>query len=161
MVHGTKKQNIWAVVVAQLVERSLPTPEVRGLNPVIGKLLYGTFVYWQLYWKDENKQKKRPGMAHFFFKKKKQNTLNLKQPFKTEIDYSPLMPIFPNSCLSPITPLPIVIYLSYPFLHMSQFWLSCICPVSRLYSKIHPCPPILPYLLLPTYPTLSCLCPYS
>ena len=49
MVHGTKKQNIWAVVVAQLVERSLPTPEVRGLNPVIGKLLYGTFVYWQLY----------------------------------------------------------------------------------------------------------------
>ena len=37
-----------AVVVAQLVERSLPTPEVRGLNPVIGKLLY---------WKDENKEK--------------------------------------------------------------------------------------------------------
>ena len=26
-----------AVVVAQLVERSLPTPEVRGSNPVIGK----------------------------------------------------------------------------------------------------------------------------
>ena len=33
-----------AVVVAQLVERSLPTPEVRGLNPVIGKLLYRTFI---------------------------------------------------------------------------------------------------------------------
>ena len=28
----------WAVVVAQLVEQSLPTPEVRGSNPVIGKL---------------------------------------------------------------------------------------------------------------------------
>ena len=27
-----------AVVVAQLVERSLPTPEVRGSNLVIGKL---------------------------------------------------------------------------------------------------------------------------
>ena len=28
----------WAVFVAQLVEGSLPTPEVRGSNPVIGKL---------------------------------------------------------------------------------------------------------------------------
>ena len=28
------------VVVAQLVERSLPIPEVRGSNPVIGKNLY-------------------------------------------------------------------------------------------------------------------------
>jgi len=27
-----------AVVVAQLVERSLPTPEVRSSNPVIGKI---------------------------------------------------------------------------------------------------------------------------
>ena len=41
--------NIWTnatmktllvVVVAQLVERSLPTPEVRGSNLVIGTLLY-------------------------------------------------------------------------------------------------------------------------
>ena len=30
----------WVVVVAQLVERSLPIPEVRSLNPVIGKNLY-------------------------------------------------------------------------------------------------------------------------
>ena len=37
-----------AVVVAQLVEWSLPTPEVRGLNPVIGNLLYRTFVFCQL-----------------------------------------------------------------------------------------------------------------
>ena len=27
-----------AVVVAQLVEQSLPIPEVRGSNPVIGKI---------------------------------------------------------------------------------------------------------------------------
>ena len=42
------------VVVAQLVERSLPKPEVRGLNPVIGKI----YMYYQLYWKDENKEKR-------------------------------------------------------------------------------------------------------
>ena len=29
------------MVVAQLVERSLPIPEVCGSNPVIGKKLYG------------------------------------------------------------------------------------------------------------------------
>ena len=45
-----------AVVVAQLVERSLLIPEVRGSNPVIGKI-YWTFVYCQLYWKDKNKEK--------------------------------------------------------------------------------------------------------
>jgi len=42
------------VLVAQLVGRSIPTTEVRGLNPVIAKLLYKTFVYC---WKDENKDK--------------------------------------------------------------------------------------------------------
>ena len=31
-------ESCWAVVVAQLVERSLPIPEVRGSNPVIGKI---------------------------------------------------------------------------------------------------------------------------
>ena len=35
---STKTVEICAVVVAQLVERSLPTPEVRESNPVIGKL---------------------------------------------------------------------------------------------------------------------------
>ena len=35
----TKARNSWIVVVAQLVEPSLPTAEVRGSNPVIGKLL--------------------------------------------------------------------------------------------------------------------------
>ena len=33
-----------AVVVAQLVERSLPTPEVRGSNPVIGKNLLNIYL---------------------------------------------------------------------------------------------------------------------
>ena len=34
---ATKSLKSRAVVVAQLVERSLPTPEVQGLIPVIGK----------------------------------------------------------------------------------------------------------------------------
>ena len=46
-----------AVVVAQLVEWLLPTPEVHSLNLVIGKLLYGTFAYCLLFRKDENKEK--------------------------------------------------------------------------------------------------------
>ena len=41
------KKSSW---VAQLVERSLPIPEVRGSNPVIGKnlFIYWTFVFCQL-----------------------------------------------------------------------------------------------------------------
>ena len=35
----------WAVVLAQLVERLLPTLAVCGLNPVIGEFLNRTFVY--------------------------------------------------------------------------------------------------------------------
>ena len=38
------EKKYWAVVVAQLVERSLPIPEVRGSNPVIGKNLNLTFL---------------------------------------------------------------------------------------------------------------------
>ena len=49
-----------AEVVAKLVERSLPTPEVRSLNPVIGKLLYRAFVYCQLYIKDEKRGREWP-----------------------------------------------------------------------------------------------------
>ena len=41
----TKIYVIMEVVLAQLVERSIPTPEVRGLNPVIGKI----YMYYQLY----------------------------------------------------------------------------------------------------------------
>ena len=33
----------WAVVVVQVVERSLLTPEIRGSNPIIGKVLYAKF----------------------------------------------------------------------------------------------------------------------
>ena len=38
-------KSTWEVVVVQLVEWSLPTPEVRGSNPVIGKI----YMYCQLY----------------------------------------------------------------------------------------------------------------
>ena len=38
-LRGTENNELKeAVFVAQLVERSLPTPEVRNLNPVIGKI---------------------------------------------------------------------------------------------------------------------------
>ena len=57
-----KSDHALAVVAAQLEEWSLPTQEIRGSNPVIGKLLNRTFVYCQLYWIDENNEK-RPGMA--------------------------------------------------------------------------------------------------
>ena len=57
------------VVVAQLVERSLPIPKVCGSNPVIGKI-YWTFIYCQLYWKDENKEKRGREWPIFFKKTK-------------------------------------------------------------------------------------------
>ena len=48
---------LWgAVDVPQLAKQSLPTPEVHGSNPIIGKVLLN-FVKCQLYWKDENKEK--------------------------------------------------------------------------------------------------------
>ena len=40
--------------MAQLVEPSLPTPEIEGSNPVIGNI----YMYYLLYWKDENKEKR-------------------------------------------------------------------------------------------------------
>ena len=42
----------WSVVVVQLVVRSLPTPEIRGSNPIIGKFYFLSTVL-----KDENKEK--------------------------------------------------------------------------------------------------------
>ena len=54
----------YLVVVAHLVDRSLPIPEVRGSNLVIGKKLYWTF-YYQLYWKDENKEKEARNVPLF------------------------------------------------------------------------------------------------
>ena len=52
----------------KLIECSLPTAEVRGLNPVIGKLLYRTFRYlFTVNCIEKTKiDKKRPGMVHFF-----------------------------------------------------------------------------------------------
>ena len=47
------------MVVAQLVEWLLPTPEIRGLNPDIGKIAYTNCKLGKMKIK-----KKRPGMAH-------------------------------------------------------------------------------------------------
>ena len=54
-------QKQWEVVVAQLLERTLLTPEVRSSNPVIGKI----YMYCQLFWKDENKEKRGRDMPIF------------------------------------------------------------------------------------------------
>ena len=56
----TNRDAALVVVVAQLVERLLPTPEIRFLNLNIGKL-FPPVVH--LNRKDKNKEK-RPGMAH-------------------------------------------------------------------------------------------------
>ena len=48
--------------MAQLAERSLPTLDVRGSNPVIGKIFYLTCAYCLLLIAE--KKEKRPGMAH-------------------------------------------------------------------------------------------------
>ena len=54
---------LWVEVVTQLGERSLPTPEVHGSSPVIGKI-YIEHVMSRLL----KRHKKRPGMAHLFKK---------------------------------------------------------------------------------------------
>ena len=42
---GLRVQTYWAVVVTQLVEQLLPTPEIRGSNTVIGDFFHRrTFV---------------------------------------------------------------------------------------------------------------------
>ena len=53
--------------MAQLTARTLPTPEVRGSNPVIERFLKGTFVYCRVVLKDENKEKEAWN-AQFFLK---------------------------------------------------------------------------------------------
>ena len=50
------------MVVAQLAEGLLPTPEVCGSNPVIGKIYFECLLL--TVFKDEKKRKKRPGMVH-------------------------------------------------------------------------------------------------
>ena len=56
-----------AVVVAQLVERSLLIPEVCGLNPVIGKI-YIEHLFTDNCVEKMKIKKKKPGMAHFLTK---------------------------------------------------------------------------------------------
>ena len=64
-----------AVVVAQLVERSLWMPEVRGSNPVIGKLFYRTFICL-LSTVEKTKIKKKEAEIGPFFNTKKTWTAN-------------------------------------------------------------------------------------
>ena len=55
----------WTIVVAQLVERLLTTPEVRGSDPVNGTFYRSFTVNCIEIWKDEKKRKKKPRMVHF------------------------------------------------------------------------------------------------
>ena len=57
--HHMYKCTSWAVVVALLVERSLPTSEIRGSNPVISKILSTNCTI-----EKRKIKKKSPGMAH-------------------------------------------------------------------------------------------------
>ena len=65
---------IWAVVVAQLAEWSLLTPDVRSLKLIIGKILFTNSTFQNT--KKTKIKKKRPGIAHL---------LNEKSP----IDWTP------------------------------------------------------------------------
>ena len=56
----------WGVVVAQLVEQSLPTPKIRGSNPVIGKIVSTKYSPNCIIEKTKI-EKKRIGMAHLFY----------------------------------------------------------------------------------------------
>ena len=51
------------MVVTQLVEQLLPTPEVRGLNPVNDNV-YSTNISCGLFVEKTKIKKKIPGMAH-------------------------------------------------------------------------------------------------
>ena len=54
------------MIVAQLVEQSLPTPEVRSSNPVFGKLLYRTFICFNVNCIEKTKiNKKEAGNVTF------------------------------------------------------------------------------------------------
>ena len=51
----------WGVVVAQLVERTLPTPEIYSSNPDIGEILSTNCII------EKTKiKKKRPAISHLF-----------------------------------------------------------------------------------------------
>ena len=52
------------MVVAQLVERSLPTSEIRGSNPDIGKIFYSRISTNCNKIEKTKIKEKRPGIAH-------------------------------------------------------------------------------------------------
>ena len=54
-----------AAVVAQLVEQSLPTPEVRGSTPVIHHQNFMKHLFSVNLIEKTKIKKKKPGMAHF------------------------------------------------------------------------------------------------
>ena len=53
-----------AVFVSQLVEKSFPTPEIGGSNPIIIKF-YLLSTYYKLYWKDEKIKKPRNFLGYY------------------------------------------------------------------------------------------------
>ena len=61
--------NTWVVVVAQLAERSLPIPEVRGSNPDNGKFYRTFIIYCQLYCIEKTKIKEKEARNGPVFKK--------------------------------------------------------------------------------------------
>ena len=63
-IHIQKYLHCWAVVLAQLSKRSLPIPEVRSSNPVIGKVFIEYFVLSTVM-KRRNKEKES-GDGPFF-----------------------------------------------------------------------------------------------
>ena len=80
LLSNINKSHTRAVVGAQLVEQSLPTPEVRSSNPdIIRNYIEHLFC---VNWKDEIK-KKRPGMAHFYINNKSHNTFCWGLKFET------------------------------------------------------------------------------
>ena len=56
-----------AVVIAQLVERLLTTPQVSGSNPIISIIYIACLLSTaSKFEKTKMKDKKRPGMSHFY-----------------------------------------------------------------------------------------------
>ena len=60
-------ESFWALVVAQLDEQSLPTPEVCGSNPVIGKI-YIRYLFVSVNCIEKTKIKKETGNGPFLKK---------------------------------------------------------------------------------------------
>ena len=63
-VIGLKEYNCRAVVVVQLAERSLPTPEIRSSNPDIGNEIYQTYLSVNCYHEKTKIKIKASGIAY-------------------------------------------------------------------------------------------------